>query len=323
LAIVAGIDEAGFGPVLGPLVVSTAAFELPEEQASESLWALLAPAVTKTVSKRRPSIAIGDSKELYGGRRDGAGVAHLELGVLAMLRSAGRSPKTLKGLLAIVCPEAVEAIAYYPWYSHADLPLPHAASATSLPLLANSLLAAMEKARVSLRLLRCHVLLEGEYNRLVSATRNKSTTLFDTSCRLLEELWRRFAGAGLAIHADHQGGRVNYLTGLQRAFEDCQFRVLDQSADTSAYRMSDGPRATEIRFLVKAEKAHLPVALASMVSKYVRELLMVLFNRYWAGQVPDLAPTAGYYVDGQRFYRQILPAVQRLGIREEMLVRSR
>ena len=323
MAILAGIDEAGFGPVLGPLVVSTAAFELPEEQADASLWKLLAPAVTQTVSKRRPAIPIGDSKELYGGLKGQAGVANLEMGVLAMLRSAGRRPRTLKELLGIISPDSAALVAQYPWYSHEDLALPHAASATSLSLLGNALAVAMEKAGVTLRLMRCQVLFEGEYNRIVSATRNKATTLFDTTCRLLTELWRRFAANNLRIHADHQGGRVNYLYGLQRVFEGCQFKVLEQTAGLSAYRMADGPRSTEIRFAVKGEKAHLPVALASMISKYVRELLMVLFNRFWAAQMPGVAPTAGYYVDGRRFYRQILPAVQRLGFSEQMLYRSR
>ena len=86
---------------------------------------------------------------------------------------------------------------------------------------------------------------------------------------------------------------------------------------------AEGPRCAEIRFAVRAEKAHLPVALASMISKYVRELLMVLFNRYWAQRVPGVAPTAGYYVDGRRFYDQILPAVRQLGVDERMLYRTR
>jgi ribonuclease HII len=323
LAVVAGIDEAGFGPVLGPLVVSTAAFEVPAEQADASMWKLLAPAVSKRPSKRRPAVAIADSKDLYGGSRGEDGLAHLERGVLAMLRTAGKRPQTLRELLAVVWPGGEQGLADYPWYSHADLPLPHACEAVNLSLLSNSLAAAMDKAGVALRLLRCQVLLEGEYNRLVAATRNKSTTLFDTTCRLLAELWRRFSAAGLRIHADHQGGRVNYLWGLQRVFETCQFKVLEQTPDLSAYQMTEGPVTTDIRFAVRAENAQLPVALASMVSKYVRELLMVLFNRFWAAQVPGVAPTAGYYVDGRRFYSEILPAVARLGVREEMLYRQR
>ena len=39
------------------------------------------------------------------------------------------------------------------------------------------------------------------------------------------------------------------------------------------------------------------VALASIVSKTVRELWMDVFNEYWRGRIPGLRPTAGYPSD--------------------------
>ena len=52
MAIVAGIDEAGYGPLLGPLVVSVVAFEVPDGLAGVDLWELLSAAVSRC--KRRP-----------------------------------------------------------------------------------------------------------------------------------------------------------------------------------------------------------------------------------------------------------------------------
>lgn len=46
---------------------------------------------------------------------------------------------------------------------------------------------------------------------------------------------------------------------------------------------------------------HLPVALASMIAKYVRELAMHRFNRYWSKRMPELKPTAGYTLDARRW----------------------
>ena len=46
------------------------------------------------------------------------------------------------------------------------------------------------------------------------------------------------------------------------------------------------------------------VALASIVSKTVRELWMDVFNAYWRARVPGLRPTAGYPVDAVRFRRR-------------------
>ena len=46
----------------------------------------------------------------------------------------------------------------------------------------------------------------------------------------------------------------------------------------------------------------MPAALASMTSKYLRELAMRAFNEFWCGRVHDLAPTAGYPRDARRFF---------------------
>ena len=47
------------------------------------------------------------------------------------------------------------------------------------------------------------------------------------------------------------------------------------------------------------------VALASIVSKTVREHWMDAFNAHWQARVPGLRPTAGYPVDAARFRRAI------------------
>ena len=60
-----------------------------------------------------------------------------------------------------------------------------------------------------------------------------------------------------------------------------------------------------------------------MISKYLRELLMQEFNRFWQKHVPDLKPTAGYPNDAGRFMGAIRLAMQRLGISETAVWRRR
>jgi hypothetical protein len=48
------------------------------------------------------------------------------------------------------------------------------------------------------------------------------------------------------------------------------------------------------------------VAVASIVSKLVREHWMAGFNAYWLRRAPGLKPSAGYPVDASRFRRDLL-----------------
>lgn len=326
MAVIAGIDEAGFGPLLGPLVVSTAAISVREESIDADLWDLLGGTVSRKPRKRPGCLAIGDSKELFH-RQHAKALEHLERGVLAMLATRDAHPQSLRELLALLAPRAVGPLEEYPWYAASDLPLPHCLSPTDVALAGNALAAAMGKAGMRLETIRSEVVDVGEYNRTVGATRNKSVTLFDVTSRLMVFLWQRLWHHGqpgsVRIHADHQGGRIRYRPGLQRVFADCEFKILDETENSSGYRMSDSARSAELFFSVQSDSHHLPVALASMVCKYIRELLMELFNRFWARHVPGLAATAGYYTDGRRFLADIAAVVETLGVPRELLERSR
>ena len=66
--IISGIDEAGYGPLLGPLVVGCCAFEIPDEVRTEQipcLWKRLRRYVSKSRSKNGVKIHVNDSKVVY------------------------------------------------------------------------------------------------------------------------------------------------------------------------------------------------------------------------------------------------------------------
>ena len=196
MTILAGIDEAGFGPVLGPLVVGATAWEVPDHHADASLWKLLAGAVSKKVSKRKGLVAIADSKKLYGGQRNDD-LRLLERGVLATLAGAGLRFGFLREFVRHVCPSAATELAGYPWYSHDDPALPLSLTPTDIALAGNSLGGAMTRGGCALRAVRAECVFETEYNRLVTASNNKSASLFDITCRLLMFLWHTFEGKDL------------------------------------------------------------------------------------------------------------------------------
>jgi len=320
LTVRVGIDEAGYGPVVGPLVVSASVFAVPDELGDACLWRVLAGAVTRRGIRKSPALPVADSKTMHV-RSDGP--VHIERGVLGMLALLGPMPGSLRDLLRRVAPEVPARLGRYPWYADADPPLPLWADAQDIRLRARGVSEAMRRTGASLRAIRAEIVLTGEYNRLVRATRNKSVALFGVTSRLIARAFADDEASPIRITVDRLGGRRRYLSHLQRMFPGGRIRILEESEECSAYRIHRGPGSAELRFRTGAENASLPVALASMVSKYLREVFMEMLNRWWAGRIGPLKPTAGYYVDGQRFLKDIDRAVSADGIDRDLLVRCR
>jgi len=111
---------------------------------------------------------------------------------------------------------------------------------------------------------------------------------------------------------------------LRLMFEEWALEVVFESEEgRSDYRLKRNGHSVQITFVEKAEAQCLPVAVASMLSKYLREGLMRRFNSFWTGQLPGLVPTAGYYSDGTRFLRDIEAKRRELRIEDDRLVRCR
>jgi hypothetical protein len=119
---------------------------------------------------------------------------------------------------------------------------------------------------------------------------------------------------------DKHGGRNRYRALLEGHFPDDFIEVRGEGPRQSVYRFGSAGRRIEVSFRVGAE-ACLPVALASMASKYLRELSMLGINDFWRRRVPQLRPTAGYPTDAKRFRAEIAEAVRTLEIPERVLWR--
>jgi ribonuclease HII len=122
---------------------------------------------------------------------------------------------------------------------------------------------------------------------------------------------------------DRQGGRVRYRKNLQRMFGDMELRILRESPTASSYELHAGGKGMRLHFVVGADERFLPVSLASMISKYLRELLIGNMNRYFAGFSADLRPTAGYWKDGLRFIEEIKTNLPHVKFNSDQLIRCR
>ncbi len=319
MAIVAGIDEAGFGPLLGPLVVSSCAFSVPSERLEEDLWHVLRKSVGQTRKHLRGRLLVADSKKAY---KRAEGLGHLERSVLGALRALDMQPATLSALLEVLCPECVPRLWSYPWYRHSEhhaLPIDQ----PDLRIAAKVFGEDLENAGMRLAVLASHCLDVAHYNGLIERVRNKSQVLFVTTTRLMQLLLDRFPDGDLHILIDRQGGRVHYREHLLRSFPEMELQIIQESERRSAYALRGRRRTARVSFEVGADGRHLPVSLASMVSKYIRELLMGSMNRYFLGMHPDLKPTAGYWEDGLRFLEDVRQRLPDFEIDRQRLVRCR
>lgn len=315
-----GIDEAGYGPLLGPLVVGGTLFRVPDGDAPPDLWKRLSRSICRAPKARDTRLAVADSKKLFSQK---AGLDRLERAALVMLRAAGKQPSSLRELLSIVAKEACGALDTYPWYSDFDLPLPVEGNADAISIQANAVRRDMDAGGCKLASISVEALAEGHFNRQMSTLRNKATLLSGLALRIVHRAVASRQGERLLVSIDRQGGRSHYADQLMAFFEPQSLAILEESDARSAYELTDMNGPWRIEFMVNAESRHLPVALASIYCKYIRELLMRGLNAYFCERVGGLRATAGYYVDAQRFLRDIGPAIERERLDRNMLVRVR
>ena len=339
MTLLIGIDEAGYGPNLGPLCLGATAWLIEERVAERELrvascelpaegrfdlYRSLGDIVCCKPDGER--IAIADSKQLYqpASHSKHSGLRHLERGVLTALAILDRSATCWQSLLT---PPRL------PWYADYNCPLPIDASKDDVVALAKRFSRACNTASVQLVDMRTRLVFPSEFNELTEKYGSKGAALSHISIELLQTILitarnsqpaTRNSGSAArsSITCDKHGGRNRYAALLEHHFPDESIATVEESRPQSRYRWGPPESRTEICFRSKGE-VELPVALASMTAKYHRELAMRAFNAYWVAQVPGLKATAGYPQDAKRFKAEILAVQSQLGIDDHVLWRNR
>ena len=148
---------------------------------------------------------------------------------------------------------------------------------------------------------------------------------------MLRHLWKSLGPEDPRVTVDLLGGRVHYAALLREAFPEAEVEVLREGEHHSSYvlveRDEDGrhwlPRRMALEFRARGEEASFPVALASCLAKYARELSMEAFNAWFEARQPGLRPTAGYTTDGRRWLADARDVLGREGLERDLLVRRR
>lgn len=370
-----GTDEAGYGPNLGPLLVSASCWQyqptnfgpcktnrpaarslfdhLPTEEDATAKTPSVESSLEQFDAALEPLCARGglfpiiDSKKLYHSGE----ITALERSLLLALdlMAAQRAEngfdsaavferverRTFRTVLRSLVPEERSSGTESPvWETDRNFSIPLAAKNTDeskRSAVAEEIVRRFRESAIALCGLRSRRIQPAEFNRILARTGSKSDLLAEATMRLardfLDEIRLRTSPNGEPVFAlilcDKLGGRNRYADLLRGEFSNSTIQTLGESRNLSRYRWEEKKHLSiEIRFQAKGE-SNRPTALASIASKYLRELSMTLFNRYWIEKKPDLLPTAGYPVDARRFWSEIAPLAATLGLDRKTLWREK
>ena len=278
---VMGVDENGLGPRLGPLVATSLTIETPRYARA-------------ALAARGLGLGLTDSKETGGFGRMG----FTESVALALLSRAHRSappPATADDLIDRLWPDARS-------WLRAGCPDPRTARQCwavdfRLPALGGDLAFGEDLldrfvGRSALRIVdvQSRLACVGQLNAKLAAGTNKLGVDLELFEALIGSVHARH-GASMLVICGMIGGIRDYAARFE-SFEPTRVRALATRRGQRRYAV-DG--IGEIRFEVDADARHLPVALASIVGKYVREICMRRIGEFYRRGDPELKLASGYH----------------------------
>lgn len=313
MPLLIGLDEAGYGPNLGPLAIAATVWEVPGDPRRFDPWAAFDGVVSRKSDATGRTVHVADSKAVHS---SSAGIAAIERSATALLRLAGRQAASLFSLWDGLTSANGRTRCGEPWFCGDDLPLPLSEAAYGLADLVGRWSECCESSRCRLVAVACDIIPARRFNDGVRKADSKGLVLSEATLALLRSVWNPEDEA--LVLCDKHGGRNRYADLLADAFPDDMPLGLEEAAERSRYRLGRG----EVRLQVRSEE-HLPVAAASIVAKYLREACMEAFNRFWQARRPDLRPTAGYPTDAKRFLAEIEADATALGLERDTYWRCR
>ena len=319
MLVYGGIDEAGYGPMFGPLCVGSCVFVLENHQPEDGapdMWQLLHEIVCRTRSEAKNKIAVNDSKKLKSSAKKKA-LTHLERGVFAFLHALGKDVPTSDEQFfdSVDCTTST-----LPW-NQSTTQLPVGNDENVLRIDCARLQRALTEKQISCAHMECTSVDVATYNKRTEHA-TKSALNFSVAMQHVDSISSKFPEEHPRIMIDRHGGKIKYRDDLQLFWPTAKIQILIEDPSISRYRLNiDGKKVT-LTFSSKSDEKHMPAALASMIAKYTRELQMIRLNRYFIGEMPELKPTAGYVQDGRRFLREIEPILRKNQLNQELLVRS-
>jgi hypothetical protein len=190
--------------------------------------------------------------------------------------------------------------------------LPQGWTSGQLAISSAQLQAAVDRAGVSVVAMQCRMVDVARFNAIVRESGSKGQTTLQPIGEYLRWAWQTHTGGtdAVSVVCDRLGGRERYASTLSQILSVPieGVGVVEETPERSRYVVQQEGRKLHISFAVEGEKQHVPIAMASMTAKWMRELAMARFNRYWTVRAEhemevELKPTAGYTTDARRWLR--------------------
>lgn len=298
---VVGIDENGLGPRLGPMVTTAVTVDVGPRYRAEK-WRDRGLALGLTDSKQ-----VASSKRMAFAESVALGTLSLTEAVTDLRASSYLGALHLDGDLGLRAPcPTPETSALC--HAH-DFALPAFGGSVDE---GRALLAPLLRGATKLRVVRARSVVSCAYvlNESHGAGRNKLVLDLAAMERLALDARGGVGEPVLALCGMIGGIRdvPRFATHLPRE----SFEPVEESRSRRAYRVAE---LGELVFEVDADGAHLPVALASLVGKYVRELAMRRITGMLNAHDASLGAPSGYHdpVTG-RFVDASAPLRRKLAI---------
>ncbi len=324
--LLVGVDEAGYGPSMGPLTICATAWRVPISFDACEMSQLLEPEfLAKPIKPTSTHVPIGDSKKIH---REKLAVEGLLLGArFQCFAMDGAIPLDWDSRFASFARQDWERLVKIPWYAERPSSSTEMLDKTILdqPAYFRAAIDKLTTHMIALVGVRMRVVDEIEFNQQVDRTGNKSTLLSEASLALIKQVVSEFAtrGEAVEVYCDKHGGRNRYQAILTYMFDEEWFGIEIESRGCSRYVAKWDGHAMQIQFKVDGDSIF-PSAAASIVAKWTREELMARLNGFWQENViGGLAATAGYYVDALRFAKQIERNALKLGLDRELWWRKK
>lgn len=316
-----GTDEAGYGPNLGPLVVSGCCWSFEDESVDPDDILESAGIASSKVSNRKYGqlpLILADSKKLFTAKLE---PLQRTIMVLLGFLHPDKRIDTWRELLELISVRKNDD----PWEQGFDREL--VIDRNDINSIRKAFSETLHDANIGFHELVSRIVSPKEFNRELERLDSKGTLLSRTTLGLIRRIVDRtlskcVGDESFTVFCDKHGGRNRYSDILYEYFPDEWIEIVLESRELSHYRFNYGPHPIEFFFQAKGE-SRFATALASIASKYVRELSMIPFNEFWQSQVPGLKATAGYPEDAKRFRKEIEPVLKKLDIPECVLWRCK